>query len=215
MRGKWLRLSKGTLTGLVAMHKYRILAIPQFARIAGLSYKYVAAELLDLERQGVVGYMGYTSIPGLGKTPKVYYLTRKGFNYLANETALSMEEIKAFREVSSEFAWTPQMYHRLRILDCFIALEHSVKDKGHLEIMESWLEYRRRKGTIERETIDYVDDRQGAENRIVPDACIVGFRKPLCATTLGRQKHSCATKAEIFINYKGTVQKYMKQVGQT
>src|SRR3954470_21081259 len=169
LRGKGLSLTAGTLTGLVAMHKYRILAIPQFARISGLTYKHAAEVLLDIERRGIIGYLGYTSIPGHGKTPKIYFLTRRDFTYLANETALSSEEVKAFREVSSELAWTPQMYHRLRILDCFIALELSVRDRRHLELVDTWLEYRRRRGTLERETTDYVHDREGAEIRIVPD----------------------------------------------
>jgi hypothetical protein len=78
LRGKGLSLTAGTLTGLVAMHKYRILAIPQFARISGLAYKHAAEVLLDLERRGMIGYLGYTSIPGHGKTPKIYFLTRRG-----------------------------------------------------------------------------------------------------------------------------------------
>jgi Replication-relaxation len=173
VRGRGLSLTAGMLTGLVAMHKYRILAIPQFARISGVSYKYAAAELLDLERRGIIGYLGYTSLPGQGKTPKVYFLTRRGFAYLANEMAVSTEEVKAFREVSTELAWTPQMYHRLRILDCFIALELAVREQGHLAVVDTKLEYRRRKGAMERETPDYVDDREMAENRIVPDGAFV------------------------------------------
>ncbi len=104
VRGKGLSLTKGALIGLVAMQKYRILAIPQFARISGLSYKHTAEVLLDLERRGIIGYLGYTNIPGHGKTPKLYFLTRRGFTYFANETALSSDEVKAFREVSLELA---------------------------------------------------------------------------------------------------------------
>jgi hypothetical protein len=67
VRGKGLNLTSGMLTGLLAMHKYRILAIPQFARISGVSYKHAAEVLLDLERRGMLGYLGFTSIPGQGK----------------------------------------------------------------------------------------------------------------------------------------------------
>jgi len=121
-----MSLTEAALRGLRFMHSYRMVSIPQFARISGLSYKYTAEVLLDLERRGILGYLGFTSIPGQGKTPKVYYLKRRGFTHLSNEIDLPMEEIKAFREVSQELAWTPQMYHRLRILDCFVALELSV-----------------------------------------------------------------------------------------
>jgi hypothetical protein len=168
-----LSLTEATLRGLRFMHSYRIVAIPQFARIAGLSYKHAAEVLLDLERRGILGYLGFTNIPGQGKTPKVYYLKRRGFTHLSNAIDLSIEEIKAFREVSQELVWTPQMYHRLRILDCFVALELSVRDRGFLELIDTRLEYRRRKGTSERETADYVRDREVSENRIVPDGAFV------------------------------------------
>jgi hypothetical protein len=90
-----------------------------------------------------------------------------------NESELPAETIGPFHDVHREFSWSPQMYHRLRILDCYIALELSVRDRGHLELVDTWLEYRRRKGTVERETTDYVADRGGAENRIVPDGAFV------------------------------------------
>jgi Replication-relaxation len=90
-----------------------------------------------------------------------------------NESNLPAETIGPFHDVHREFSWTPQMYHRLRILDCFIALELAVRNRGHLELVDTWLEYRRRKGTMERETTDYIDDREIAENRIVPDGAFV------------------------------------------
>jgi hypothetical protein len=155
------------------MHKYRMLSIPQFARISGLSYKHAAEVLLDLERRGVIGFLGYTNIPGQGKTPKVYYLKKRGFSYLVSEVDFPLEEHGPFREVSQELAWTPQMYHRLRILDCFIALEMAVRGRHYLELVDIRLEYRRRKGTIERETADYVNERHVSESRIIPDGAFV------------------------------------------
>jgi protein involved in plasmid replication-relaxation len=170
---KGLALTSGTLAGLACMHKYRFLTIQQFARYTCVRYDHAAEKLRELENRRIVGYFGYTSIPGHGKTPKVYFLARRGYEWLINESDGAEEEIGAFRDVHREFTWTPQMYHRLRILDCFIALECAARDRGHLELIETLLEYRRRKGTLERETTDYIDDREIAENRIVPDGAFV------------------------------------------
>jgi hypothetical protein len=64
-------LSPGTAAGLVFIHRYRFLAIAQFARAAGFSGYHSAEVLRGLERWGVVGHFGYTGIPFQGKTPKV------------------------------------------------------------------------------------------------------------------------------------------------
>lgn len=166
-------LTAGALEGLTCMQHYRFLTIPQFARITKVSYVYATRVLREMEQRRVVGYFGYTSIPGQGKTPKVYFLTRRCYEWLVNESNLPAEIIGPFHDLHREFSWTPQMYHRLRILDCFIAIERAVRDLEHLELIDTKLEYRRSKGNWERETADHVDDREVAENRIVPDGAFV------------------------------------------
>src|SRR4051812_37882739 len=131
--GKGLSLTPGIVRGLFCMHRYRFLTIPQFARIANVTYKYAAKQLYIMEQRRVVGYFGLLSIPAQGKTPKVYFLARRGYEWLVNESELAVEEIGAFHDVHREFTWTPQMYHRLRLLDCFIALEVAVQARPHLE----------------------------------------------------------------------------------
>src|SRR3954465_1245899 len=93
-----LSLSEGTIRGLAYMHTYRFLTIPQFARISGVSYKHAAEVLLSLERLEAVGFIGYQSIPGKGKTPKLYYLKRRGFAFLSEAADVPGGEVKAFRE---------------------------------------------------------------------------------------------------------------------
>ena len=39
-------------------------------------------QLRQFERAGVLGFFGNTRLPGNGKTPKAYYLTRKGWELL-------------------------------------------------------------------------------------------------------------------------------------
>ena len=65
------------------------------------------------------------------------------------------------------------MYHRLRLLDLFIALEVQVQNRPHIQIIRTFLEYRRVPKTYVRETTDYVTDAQTPENRIVPDGVFV------------------------------------------
>jgi Replication-relaxation len=135
--------------------------------------QYSSEVLRTLERRGAVGFFGFTSIPGHGKTPKVYYLKCKGFEYLRLESDFSEEDIGSFVEVSPELTWTPQMYHRLRLLDLFIGLEARVAELGHLELVRTFIEYRRVKGTYVRETTDYVSEVKSSETRIVPDGAFV------------------------------------------
>src|SRR3954470_22454562 len=122
-------ISAGTLTGLHFNNKYRFLTIEQFARMAGFSRYHSAEVLRDLERWGYVGYFGYIGIPGHGKTPKVYYLKRKGWELLCAESNFDIPE---FIEVHKETTWTPQMYHRLRIIDLLLSAEIAIRNRPHL-----------------------------------------------------------------------------------
>jgi hypothetical protein len=170
---KGLCLTSGTLFGLACMQKYRFLTIAQFARYTAVRYDHAAEKLREMEHRRIVGYFGYTSIPGHGKTPKIYFLTRRGYDWLMSESEGTQEEIGSFHDVHREFTWTPQMYHRLRLLDCFIALEIAVKERAHLALSRTFLEYRRIKGTHVRETTSFVASPEISANRIVPDGAFV------------------------------------------
>jgi hypothetical protein len=114
-------------------------------------------------------------IPGHGKTPKAYYLTRRGFELLRRESDIPDELLGSFVEPHLEASWSPQMYHRLRLLDLLIALEVQVRSRPHLNLAKTFLEYRRtrRGGRIARETTDFVAAEETPENRIIPDAAFV------------------------------------------
>jgi hypothetical protein len=171
--GGRLSLTEGTIRALCAMHSFRFLTILQFARVSGVSYKHGADVLLSLERSGAVGFIGYTSIPAHGKTPKVYFLRRQGFMQLSQATDMPGSEIKAFRETHKELAWTPAMYHRIRLVDCFLALERAVATRPQLTLQKTFLEYRRVRGSAERETTDYAAEPRSSANRIVPDGAFI------------------------------------------
>jgi hypothetical protein len=161
-------LSESVFTGLSFLHKYRFLTITQFARITNFS-RYHAAEVLRyLAQSGFVDFFGYTGIPGQGKTPKVYYVKRKGWELLCEERDLTDQ----FQEVPKETSWTPHTNHRLAIIDCLIALELSLRRRPHLVMVQPFLSYRmvKRGGSYVRETTDFVANDHISENKLVPDA---------------------------------------------
>jgi hypothetical protein len=166
-------LSEGSVRGLAYMHTYRFLTIPQFARISGVSYKHASEVLMSLERLEAVGFIGYQSIPGKGKTPKLYYLKRRGFAFLSEAADVPGIEVKAFRETHKDLVWSPATSHRIRIIDCILALERSVLTRPQLTLQKILLEYRRARGSAERETTDYVAEPRIPDTRIVPDGVFV------------------------------------------
>src|SRR4051794_18128259 len=126
-------------------------------------------------RWGLVGYFGFMSIPGQGKTPKVYYLRRKGFEILRSEFDHFDEHGGEFSEVHKEATWTPHMYHRLRIIDLLVSLEIALRTRPHLSLVRPFLEYRmvKRGSFTARETTDYVGREETNENKLVPDAALI------------------------------------------
>jgi len=65
------------------------------------------------------------------------------------------------------------MYHRLRLLDLFVALEVEVRQRPQLALIQTLIEYRRLRGTYVRETTDFVAGTDTPENRIIPDGAFV------------------------------------------
>jgi len=165
-------LSHGVLEGLLFICRYRHLTIGQFARVAKFSDYHSAEVLRTLEGRGHLGHFGGSVIPGQGKTPKVYYLKRRGYEFL--QSAIDDPEIAGpYIDVGKDATWIPQMYHRLRLIDLFVALEVQVRNLPHVGIVEALLEYRRRKGSLVRETTDFVDDPGFPENKLVPDGVFI------------------------------------------
>src|SRR5688500_234679 len=174
-RGKNTTLTEAAAVGLFFIQRYRFLIIDQFARIASLNRSTASGQLRILERQGFLNHFGNTRLSGHGKTPKAYFLTRKGFDLLVSETDIPEELIGRFKEVRVEAAWSPQMYHRLRTVDLLISLEVAVQKRPQLTIHNTFLEYRRikRGNRIINEATDYVDAEEIAENKIIPDAAFI------------------------------------------
>ena len=168
-------LSETSLAGLFFIQRYRFLTTPQYARATGLHYSTAAAQLRQFARVGILGFFGNTRLAGNGKTPKAYYLTRRGWELLREESDIPPELVGTYKEVKVEARWAPQMYHRLATVDLLIALEVAVRKRAHLAIVQIFLEYRRlkRANQIISETMDYVDAQETPDNKIIPDAAFI------------------------------------------
>lgn len=98
-------LSEQVLVGLFYIQRYRFLTIDQFARVTGFKKPNAAEQLRVLEKRGMLGYFGNTGKVGYGKTPKVYYLTHKGWEILLDllqkSGMIQFEVVKAGDQVES------------------------------------------------------------------------------------------------------------------
>jgi hypothetical protein len=174
-RGSSFTLTDKATLGLFFIQRYRFLTIDQYARAADLNRSTASDQLRMLERGGLLGHFGNTGLAGHGKTPKAYFLTRRGWEMLLRESDIPPELIGNYKEVHVESRWSPQMYHRLHTVDLMISAEVAVRSRAHLSMVKTFIEYKRMKrGThIVRETTDYVDREEITENRIVPDAAFI------------------------------------------
>jgi hypothetical protein len=174
-RGTAFSLTEKAALGLFFIQRYRFLTIPQHARASGQTRASSSDQLRSLERAGFLGHFGNTGLAGMGKTPKAYFLTRKGWEFLRREAGIPDELIGSYKETKVEVRWSPQMYHRLRTVDLMIAAEVAVRARLNLTMVQTFLEYRRvrRNGRLERETTDFVALPPTPDNRIIPDAAFV------------------------------------------
>lgn len=175
MASRGLTLTSSATLGLFFIQRYRFLTIDQFARAADMKRPAASEQLRELERHGILGHFGNVGMPGYGKTPKVYYLKRKGWELLSRESDIPAELLGTHKETHIEARWSPQMFHRLRTVDLMIAVEVAVRARPHLSLPKTFLEYRLvKRGTrILRETTDFIASEETNENRIVPDAAFV------------------------------------------
>jgi hypothetical protein len=174
-RARGLILTDGAMLGLFFIQRYRFLTIDQFARASDMHRDTASRQLRALELAGLLSHFGNIALPGFGRTPKVYFLTRKGWEILSRESDIPPELIGSHKEIHVEARWSPQMYHRLRTVDLMIAAERAVRARPQLSMVRTFIEYRRvkRGSHIVRETTDYVAEEENTENRIVPDAAFV------------------------------------------
>ncbi len=151
------------------------MSVLQVATIVGLRPKTASELLLRLERHKALAHFGNTGIRGYGKTPKVYFLTKRGHRLLAQEYEALGRVITPFKPVNMTTRWSPLMYHRMETLDVLASLERDCQAMQEYVRIATLVEYRREKiGRRWRtETTDFVADPATASNKIVPDAGFV------------------------------------------
>jgi hypothetical protein len=173
--GKRLALTEAVAIGFFFIYRYRFLTIDQFARIASLNRTTASHQLRFGELHGFLRAYGNARLAGHGKTPKLYYLTRKGFELLREESDIPQELLGSFKAIKVETSWSPHMAHRLRTVDALISAECAIRSRPHLAMVKTFLEYckRKRGDILVGETTDFVAAEETAENKIIPDAAFI------------------------------------------
>src|SRR3954454_13626922 len=133
-------LTENATVGLFCIQRYRFLTIAQFARIACLHRSTAISKLRLYEEQGFLGHFGNTGVRGYGKTPKAYFLTRKGYKLLQDETDIPAELFEPHKDTHLAARWTPKMYHRLRTIDLMIAAEVAIRERPQLSMAKTFTE---------------------------------------------------------------------------
>ena len=167
-----LSVTQVTVAALSAICEYRYLSVNQVATMVGVRPKSASEMLLRLERTKLLGSFGNTGIRGYGKTPKLYFLKKRGHSLLASELEATDQPVPPFRQINISSRWSPLMFHRLDTLDVMAAVERDCTKLSDYHLAGTLVEYRREKlGTRwQKETTDYVATPLIPENKIVPDA---------------------------------------------
>ena len=167
-----LSVTPVTLCALEAILRYRYLSVQQVATICGLRPKSASELLLRLERYKLLNHFGNVGIRGYGKTPKVYFCTKRGHRLLAEECEAAGENVPPYTEINISTRWSPLMYHRLATLDVLSYVERDCGALTDYELLGTLVEYRREKlgRRWRKETTDYVTEGVDPADKVIPDA---------------------------------------------
>ena len=167
-----LSVTEVTLKALATICAYRYLTVAQVATICGTKPKTTSEMLLRLERARLLDHFGNTGIRGYGKTPKVYYLTKRGHALLCNELEAAGQPIPPYTQVNVTTRWSPLMYHRLETLDVLACVERDCGALQDYSLIGTLCEHRREKhrGRWRKETTDFVVSGSNPDDKIIPDA---------------------------------------------
>lgn len=164
------------LEGLQALHRYRLLSVAQFSRAAQLKPNHVRDVLRIWERKKLLGAIGNVGLRGGAKAPKLYYLTRTGYDLMCEAGGLWPDQIGPFVRPHTGTGWTPIMAHRMATIDLLLSVEEGLRDRPAYRLIRTLHEYRRVRvgqGPLQPETSDYVAVPFSSMTRIVPDAAFI------------------------------------------
>lgn len=128
--------------------------------------------LLRLERERLLDHFGNAGIRGYGKTPKVYFLTKRGHALLCEEQEALGLPTPPYTQVNVSTRWSPLMYHRIATLDVLSFIERDCAQLADYELIGTLVEYRRQKvgSRWRKETTDFVANSNDPADKIIPDA---------------------------------------------
>ena len=167
-----LSVTEVTLRALTAICAYRFLTVAQVATICGTKPKTTSEMLLRLERARLLDHFGNAGVRGYGKTPKVYFLTKRGHALLREEQEAQGQAVQPYTQVNVSTRWSPMMYHRMATLDVLSFIERDCAQLADYELLGTLVEYRRQKvgQRWRKETTDFVADGADPLDKIIPDA---------------------------------------------
>ena len=168
-------ITPATLNGLLAIQRYRLLSVDQFARASGLKSSHVRDVLRTFERKKLLGSIGNVGLRGGAKAPKLYYLTRGGFEVMIDAGGLNGDDVGGYVRPHTGTGWTPVMAHRMATIDLLLAVESGLSAFPKYRVVKTFHEYRRVfRGTSQQpETSDFVAEPFNSSTRIVPDAAFI------------------------------------------
>lgn len=167
-----LSVTEVTLRALSAICAYRYLTVAQVATICGTRPKSTSEMLLRLERERLLDHFGNVGIRGYGKTPKVYFITKRGHALLTEEQEALGLSVHPYTQVNVSTRWSPMMYHRLATLDVLSYIERDCGQLREYSLLGTLAECRREKfkGRWRKETTDFVAPGGDPADKIIPDA---------------------------------------------
>lgn len=168
-------LTPAQMRGLEALARFRIMTIDQFAWASGLKKTGASEALRKLYGNGLLSSGGH--VPhATGRTPKIYWINKKGFDYFQeyespeDGTGLNFGK-RSFSPIHLRSAWPQSMPHRLATVDAVLGITFAL---GRLEhrVTRCKLDYMKeeRFGKTRKATTDFVSDDLDEHNKIVPDA---------------------------------------------
>ncbi len=184
MSSSSVSISHDVLTGLIAIQRYRLLSVDQFSRASNLRPSHIRDVLRVFERKKLLGSIGNVGLRGGAKAPKLYHLTRSGYDAMIEAGGLSEDDVGPFVRAHTSTRWTPIMAHRMATIDLLLAAQAGVRYLEDYRIAQDFHEYRRVRRNVQRglypgkdqlqpETSDYVAEPFGSQTRIVPDAAFI------------------------------------------
>jgi len=162
---------KITSRGLIALfycQRYGFLTVEQLASIEEVSLS--TARTVFNSLGSYVASMGNVGLVGRGKAPKIYYITRKGYEALKKDNSFPSELLGRFRENKSVAKWTAKTFHRLETVDALLSVERSALQHESFDIAKTFIEYRR-----ERHNNVYIPETTDTFNgkSITPDGAFI------------------------------------------